>query len=162
MDQIRLRAHHLEYLILRSIADRDNPRIKQAVDEHLANIYDSQYVHALIDFENKIKPDTLIQIVQGADDICEKLDCTYAEECLIGDFQALTQKMMKNVPEFLLALPIILSRVLSKESLEKQDQSILNECGIAVGETHSYAHLTKIYEEKSTVGKCFKCASLQA
>jgi len=161
MKEIRLRAHHLEYIVLRSIAKKEYPRIKKAADEHLANIYGKKYVNALVNFEKKIKPDSIIEIVEGSDYICEELGCVYSPECLIGDFQALTQKMIKRVPEFLLALPVILSRILSKENLEKQDELILKECGLKVGESYKFADLVKIYIQKSPVSGCIKCMSLQ-
>jgi hypothetical protein len=148
MDKVKLRGHHIEFIVRRALAGQEGPEMKKAASEHLINIYGKEYVSNLEAFEKKIKPDTLIEVVAGEDDICNNMDCPYFSECESGDYQALSYEMMKRVPAFLIALPIIIARTMSKQKLLKEDAAIVKEYGLKTGDKRPLSYFLKIREKE--------------
>jgi hypothetical protein len=147
MKKIRLRDHHIEYLVRRTMAKKEDPRIWEASNEHLKNIYGSKFSHSLIKLEKELAPDTLVEIVEGQDHVCENLGCLYVNECKSGNYQALAQKMAKIVPIFLLAYPILLSNESpGKDALIISEKKHLAELGLQSGDLCTFAELMKKYE----------------
>lgn len=148
MKKIKLRGHHIEYLVRRAIAGRDDPKIKKAASEHLANVFGSEFVKKLESLENRIKPETLVEVIEGEDYICKNLDCPYFPHCEIGDYQAVSIEMMKRVPVFLLAFPILISRTMSKKRLLEEDAALVREYGLKIGSMRPFEYLMKIREKE--------------
>lgn len=149
MKEIKLRGHHIEFLVTKVLSDRssDSEQIKNTY-EHYANMYGSEYVLALKDLETKIKPEMLVEIVEGNDDLCGLLKCPYLKECGKGDYKAMARKMMKMVPEFLSSLPILISRTVTKERVFEEDAALVKEYDLEVGDVRPLEYFIKIREKE--------------
>jgi len=147
IEKIKLRGHHLEYLVHMTRTKKDNLQMLEAASEHMANIFGQKYARSLIDLESQLTPDTLVEIVEGRDYICENLGCPYEKECAQGNYQALAVKMAEFVPIFLLSYPILLFRIPhNKEELEKEEVERLKKHGLKLGVVERFREIIKKYE----------------
>lgn len=145
-EKLRLRGHHIEYLVRRIMAKND-AALLEASSEHLANLFGKKYVNALHWLESQISPDTLVEIVEGSDYICENLGCPYEKECKQGDYSGLAVKMAEFVPVFLLSYPILLLRIPhNKEELEKEEVENLKKHDLKPGDVMRFDDIMKKYQ----------------
>lgn len=97
MEPVKLRAHNLDSMYITKKVGLD-AKIMEGRTILMDLVYGEAFRQRYIQFIDEIEDDTLIEIVSGNDDICDKLVCPYSSDCGSKNYSYVMNTMVEKFP----------------------------------------------------------------
>lgn len=142
MDFTKLRGHHIDIAYQTKQLEPDSLEIKVRND-FMNLLYGEAFTQRFTRFIDKIEDDTLIKVVSGSDDVCNKLSCPYSEYCGSKDYSSTFKIMIDRLPS---NMPPEIIASLTTLTPEIGDRWSCRRYGLESGQTYRFGDI-QIVEE---------------
>jgi hypothetical protein len=128
MEKMKLRAHHLKLLIEWMLFNE-----KKFIEE----VYGSEFFDKLEEKRAQLNKNTLIEIVDGMDDICAGCSCPFMEFCKAKDYGPVIENFNVHVKKY------DMDYYRDDEHPDSSDELSLKEYGLEIGKTYRFGDIKK-------------------
>jgi hypothetical protein len=135
MEKLRLRPHHLDFVYYgKSRLGRDL----------LLSMYNEEFVQNLERLKVSVSDKTLVEIVLGADYLCEDCKCPYDALCKAKRYDVVNERMVENLKRDVPSYMGMISYKLREENPETADASAIVKMKLIVGKTYEFGSIREL------------------
>lgn len=128
---MELRPHHITIISIYKTAEESK---LNHLKNKLEKLYGNEFKDKFLEVIDSINGDTLVEIVNGLDHICDTCSCPYVKYCKIEDYDSLKKEMIKRYPE-------IIGTKFGNEDPEIADKDAIERFNIKYNKTYRFGDL---------------------